>query len=148
MSDAEYMRRALFHARRAEGVTTPNPLVGAVVVSRDGVVVGQGRHPRAGEPHAEVFALQDAGAHAHGATMYVTLEPCCHHGRTGPCTQRIIEAGIGRVVAAMTDPNPLVSGRGISELRAHGVQVEVGVLGDEAARLNRQQELGPGYLCS
>ena len=137
MSDAEYMRRALFHARRAEGVTTPNPLVGAVVVSRDGVVVGQGRHPRAGEPHAEVFALQDAGAHAHGATMYVTLEPCCHYGRTGPCTQRIIEAGIGRVVAAMTDPNPLVSGRGISELRAHGIQVEVGVLGDEAARLNR-----------
>ena len=137
MSDADYMRRALFHARRAEGVTTPNPLVGAVVVSPDGVVVGQGRHPRAGEPHAEVFALQDAGAPARGATMFVTLEPCCHHGRTGPCTQRIIAAGITRVVAAMTDPNPLVNGHGFAELRAHGIQVDVGLLGDEAARMNR-----------
>ena len=137
MSDADYMRRALFHARRAEGVTTPNPLVGAVVVSPDGVVVGQGRHPRAGEPHAEVFALQDAGAQARGATMFVTLEPCCHHGRTGPCTQRIIAAGITRVVAAMTDPNPLVNGHGFAELRAHGIQVDVGLLGDEAARMNR-----------
>lgn len=137
MSDADYMRRALFHARRAEGVTTPNPLVGAVVVSPDGVVVGQGRHPRAGEPHAEVFALEDAGAQARGATMYVTLEPCCHHGRTGPCTRRIIAAGITRVVAAMTDPNPMVGGHGFAELRAHGIQVEVGLLGDEAARLNR-----------
>lgn len=137
MSDADYMRRALFHARRAEGVTTPNPLVGAVVVSPDGVVVGQGRHQRAGEPHAEVFALQEAAADARGATVYVTLEPCCHHGRTGPCTRRLIDAGIGRVVAAMTDPNPLVSGQGIAELRAHGIQVDVGLLGDEAARLNR-----------
>ena len=137
MSDADYMRRALFHARRAEGVTTPNPLVGAVVVSPDGVVVGQGRHLRAGEPHAEVFALQDAGAQARGATLYVTLEPCCHHGRTGPCTRRIIEAGITRVVAAMTDPNPLVGGHGFAELRAHGIQVEVGLLGDDAARMNR-----------
>jgi diaminohydroxyphosphoribosylaminopyrimidine deaminase/5-amino-6-(5-phosphoribosylamino)uracil reductase len=137
VSDADYMRRALFHARRAEGVTTPNPLVGAVVVSRDGVVVGQGRHPRAGEPHAEVFALLEAGADAKGATLYVTLEPCCHQGRTGPCTRRIAEAGISRVVAAMIDPNPLVSGQGIAELRASGIQVEVGLLGDEAARLNR-----------
>ena len=131
------MRRALFHARRAEGATTPNPLVGAVVVTGDGVVVGQGHHVRAGEPHAEVLALREAGALAKGATLYVTLEPCCHHGRTGPCTLRIIDAGIARVVAAMTDPNALVSGKGVEQLRAHGIQVDVGLLGDSAARLNR-----------
>lgn len=137
MTDADYMRRALFHAARAEGVTTPNPLVGAIVVSPDGVVVGQGRHPRAGAPHAEVFALEDAGARARGATLFVNLEPCCHTGRTGPCTRRIIDAGVSRVVAAMSDPNPLVSGKGFEELRAHGIQVEVGLLEPEAARLNR-----------
>jgi len=137
VTDTDLMRRALFHAGRAEGVTTPNPMVGAVIVSPDGVVVGQGRHPRAGEPHAEVFALEDAGDRARGATMYVNLEPCCHTGRTGPCTRRIIAAGIRRVVAAMRDPNPLVSGKGIDELRANGVEVDVGLLGDEAERLNR-----------
>lgn len=137
MTDADFMRRALFHAGRSEGATTPNPLVGAVVVSPDGVVVGQGRHPRAGAPHAEVFAIEDAGERARGATMFVNLEPCCHTGRTGPCTARIIAAGITRVVAAMPDPNPLVSGRGFDELRAHGIRVDVGVLGDEALRLNR-----------
>ena len=137
VTDTDFMRRALFHAGRAEGVTTPNPLVGAVIVSPDGVVVGQGRHPRAGEPHAEVFALADAGDRARGATMFVNLEPCCHTGRTGPCTKRIIAAGISRVVTAMTDPNPLVSGKGIDELRAHGIHVDVGLLNDEAARLNR-----------
>ncbi len=137
VSDADYMRRALFHARRAEGVTTPNPMAGAVVVTADGVVVGQGRHPRAGDPHAEVFALDEAGDRARAATLYVTLEPCCHHGRTGPCTRRIIDAGIARVVAAMTDPNPLVGGQGFAQLRSHGIRVEVGLLGDEAARLNR-----------
>jgi len=137
VSDADFMRRALFHAARAEGVTTPNPLVGAVVVSPDGVVVGQGRHPRAGEPHAEVFALDDAGDRARGATLFVNLEPCCHTGRTGPCTRRIFAAGIRRVVAAIGDPNPLVSGRGFEELRANGIQVEVGLLADQAARLNR-----------
>ena len=131
------MRRAMFHARRAEGVTTPNPLVGAIVVSAAGVVVGQGHHPRAGEPHAEAFALDDAGQRAQGATLFVNLEPCCHTGRTGPCTRRIIQAGIRRIVAAMADPNPLVSGKGFDELRAAGVQVDVGLLGDEAARLNR-----------
>ena len=136
-TDADYMRRALFHARRAEGATTPNPLVGAIVVSPDGVVVGQGRHPRAGDPHAEVFALEEAGSSARGATMFVTLEPCSHHGRTGPCTRRIIDAGIVRVVAAMADPNPRVDGRGFAALRGGGVEVEVGVLADEAARLNR-----------
>ena len=137
MTAADFMRRALFHAGRAEGVTTPNPLVGAVVVSADGVVVGQGWHPRAGEPHAEVFALDDAGDRSRGATMFVNLEPCCHVGRTGPCTRRILAAGIRRVVAAMPDPNPLVSGKGFEELRAHGLQVDVGLLADEAARLNR-----------
>jgi len=137
VSDADYMRRALFQAGRAEGVTTPNPLVGAVVVTPDGIVVGQGRHPRAGEAHAEVFALQEAGDRARGATLFVTLEPCCHVGRTGPCTQRIIEAGISRVVAAITDPNPLVSGRGFAQLRAAGIHVDVGLLAEEAERLNR-----------
>ena len=131
------MRRALFHASRAEGVTTPNPLVGAIIVSADGIVVGQGRHPRAGEPHAEVFALEDAADRARGATLFVNLEPCCHTGRTGPCTRRIIAAGIRRVVAAMPDPNPLVSGKGFDELRAHGIHVDVGLLQDEALRLNR-----------
>lgn len=137
MTDADYMRRALFHAARAEGVTTPNPLVGAIVVSPDGVVVGQGRHPRAGAPHAEVFALEEAGARARGATLFVNLEPCCHTGRTGPCTRRIIDAGVSRVVAAMSDPNPLVGGQGFAELRAHAIQVEVGLLETAAARLNR-----------
>ncbi len=137
MTDADHMRRALFHARRSEGVTTPNPMVGAVVVTPDGIVAGYGRHPRAGEPHAEVFALDAAGAHARGATLYVTLEPCCHEGRTGPCTRRILAAGVRRVVAAMRDPNPLVSGKGFAELRAAGVDVEVGLLETEAARLNR-----------
>ncbi len=137
MTDADFMRRALFHAGRSEGVTTPNPLVGAVIVSPDGIVVGQGRHPRAGEPHAEVFAIDDAGERSRGATMFVNLEPCCHTGRTGPCTKRIIAAGIRRVVVAMPDPNPLVSGKGFEELRAHGIDVETGVLGDEALRLNR-----------
>ena len=137
MTDTDFMRRALFHAGRSEGVTTPNPMVGAIIVSPDGVIVGQGRHPRAGEPHAEVFALEDAGDRSRGATMYVNLEPCCHTGRTGPCTKRIIAAGIKRVVAAMPDPNPLVSGRGFDELRASGIRVDVGVLSDEALRLNR-----------
>lgn len=137
VTDADHMRRALFHARRGEGVTTPNPMVGAVVVTADGIVAGYGRHPRAGDAHAEVFALEAAGDHATGATLYVTLEPCCHVGRTGPCTRRIIAAGIRRVVAAMRDPNPLVSGKGFDELRASGIQVDVGVLENEAARLNR-----------
>ena len=101
-------------------------MVGAVVVTADGVVVGQGWHQRAGEPHAEVYALDEAGERARGATLYVTLEPCCHTGRTDPCTRRIIDAGIRRVVAAMRDPNPRVSGRGFEELRAHGIEVEAG----------------------
>lgn len=131
------MRRALQHARRGVGRTTPNPLVGACVVTADGVVVGQGAHERAGEAHAEIHALEEAGAAARGATLYCTLEPCVHQGRTGPCTERIIAAGIRRVVASMEDPFPQVSGRGFAALRAHGVQVDVGVEREAAARLNQ-----------
>jgi diaminohydroxyphosphoribosylaminopyrimidine deaminase / 5-amino-6-(5-phosphoribosylamino)uracil reductase len=130
------MRRALFHAARGQGRTTPNPMVGAVVVSAEGVVVGQGWHERAGEAHAEVHALREAGDRARGATMYVTLEPCCHVGRTGPCTQRIIDAGITRVVCALQDPDPRVSGEGFARLRADGIIVDTGVCEEEAARLN------------
>ena len=137
MTDVELMRRALFHAARAAGATAPNPMVGAVVVARDGIIVGQGRHPKAGEAHAEVFALDQAGERAHGGTLYVTLEPCCHFGRTAPCTTRVIASGVTRVVVAMKDPNPLVNGQGIAELRAAGLQVEVGLLEEEARRLNR-----------
>lgn len=137
MTDADYMRRALFHAQRGTGATTPNPLVGAVVVTPDGVVVGQGRHPRAGDPHAEVLALDEAGERARGATLYVTLEPCNHQGRTGPCTRRIVQADISRVVAAMPDPNAAVDGGGFAELRRHGIAVDVGLLADAAARLNQ-----------
>ena len=135
--DVRSMQRALFHARRGLGRTTPNPVVGACIVSTEGVVVGQGAHERAGEPHAEVHALDEAGEAARGATLYCTLEPCVHLGRTGPCTDRIIAAGVRRVVAAMEDPFPQVSGRGFAALRAHGIQVDVGVCADAAARLNQ-----------
>jgi diaminohydroxyphosphoribosylaminopyrimidine deaminase / 5-amino-6-(5-phosphoribosylamino)uracil reductase len=129
------MQRALVLAARGRGRTSPNPMVGAVVVSH-GVVVGQGFHSRAGEPHAEVHALSAAGARAGGATLYCTLEPCCHQGRTGPCTTAIVAAGISRVVAAIEDPNPLVQGKGFASLRAHGIAVEVGVGAAEARHLN------------
>jgi diaminohydroxyphosphoribosylaminopyrimidine deaminase/5-amino-6-(5-phosphoribosylamino)uracil reductase len=131
------MDRALFHAARGRGRTTPNPVVGAVVVSADGVVVGHGSHERAGEPHAEVHALAAAGERARGATLYCTLEPCSHVGRTGPCVERIVDAGIARVVAAVEDPNPRVSGRGFQFLREHGIAVDVGVRAHEAVRLNQ-----------
>ena len=131
------MRRALEQARRGLGRTTPNPVVGACIVTDEGVVVGDGAHERAGEPHAEVHAINEAGERARGATLYCTLEPCSHTGRTGPCTERIIAAGITRVVAAMEDPFPLVSGRGFAALRAHGIDVVEGILRDESARLNQ-----------
>ncbi|HVZ24245.1 MAG TPA: bifunctional diaminohydroxyphosphoribosylaminopyrimidine deaminase/5-amino-6-(5-phosphoribosylamino)uracil reductase RibD [Vicinamibacterales bacterium] len=136
-ADRRWMRRALQHARRGVGRTTPNPVVGACVVSSEGVVIGQGAHERAGEPHAEVHALIEAGEAARGATLYCTLEPCAHTGRTPPCTDRIIAAGITRVVAAMEDPHPLVQGRGFAALRAHGIEVEVGVERAAALRLNQ-----------
>jgi diaminohydroxyphosphoribosylaminopyrimidine deaminase/5-amino-6-(5-phosphoribosylamino)uracil reductase len=135
--DEFMMRRALFHAARGAGRTTPNPMVGAVVVSSDGVVVGHGWHERAGEPHAEVNALDEAGDAARGGTLYVTLEPCCHTGRTGPCTTRIAEAGIARVVAAMKDPDNRVSGRGFATLRENGIVIDEGLCEADAARLNR-----------
>jgi diaminohydroxyphosphoribosylaminopyrimidine deaminase/5-amino-6-(5-phosphoribosylamino)uracil reductase len=131
------MRRAIEHARRGLGRTTPNPIVGACVVSDDGVVLGQGAHEFAGGPHAEINALDEAGPDARGATLYCTLEPCSHTGKTGPCTERIIAAGIRRVVAAMGDPFPQVSGRGFAALRAHGIDVDIGVEHDEAVRLNQ-----------
>ena len=136
-SDADFMVRALFHAARGRGRTTPNPVVGAVIVSSDGIVVGQGFHARAGGPHAEVRALEMAGDRARGATLYCTLEPCSHVGRTGPCVPRIAEAGITRVVAAVEDPNPLVRGRGFNELVSRGIRVDVGLCRAEAAALNQ-----------
>ncbi len=121
-TDLRWMRRAVQLARR--GFPVPNPHVGAVIV-KDGVLVGEGYHPYAGAPHAEIFAFQQAGDAAHGATLYVTLEPCCHYGRTPPCTNAIIERGIQRVVVGMTDPNNQVDGKGVNQLRAAGVQVEL-----------------------
>ncbi len=137
LTDADYMARALFHAARGRGRTSPNPVVGAVVVSADGVVVGQGYHARAGEPHAEVHALAMAGAAARNGTLYCTLEPCSHTGRTGPCVARIADAGIARLVAAVQDPNPLVSGRGFDYLRSRGIAVDVGLGDRPAAQLNQ-----------
>src|SRR5262245_22923742 len=131
------MDRALFHAARGRGRTSPNPMVGAVVVRPDGVIVGQGSTEPAGGPHAEIEALDEAGPQARGATLYCTLEPCSHVGRTGPCVVRIAEAGIARVVAALADPNPLVRGRGFAYLAEHGVAVEVGIGGTTATSLNQ-----------
>ncbi|AFZ03698.1 diaminohydroxyphosphoribosylaminopyrimidine deaminase [Calothrix sp. PCC 6303] len=128
--DRVMMQRCLELARRALGMTSPNPLVGAVIV-KDGKIIGEGFHPRAGEPHAEVFALRDAGKRSHGATAYVSLEPCNHYGRTPPCSEALINAGVARVVVGMMDPNPLVAGGGIARLRDAGIEVLVGV--EEAA---------------
>ncbi|MCS7014726.1 MAG: bifunctional diaminohydroxyphosphoribosylaminopyrimidine deaminase/5-amino-6-(5-phosphoribosylamino)uracil reductase RibD [Gemmatales bacterium] len=133
--DEPFMRRALELAQRGEGYVEPNPLVGAVIV-RDGQVVGEGAHECFGGPHAEILALRQAGELARGATLYVTLEPCCHWGKTPPCTQAILHAGIRRVVAAIVDPFPEVSGKGLAELRQAGVVVEVGLLACEARELN------------
>ncbi|EGO63261.1 bifunctional diaminohydroxyphosphoribosylaminopyrimidine deaminase/5-amino-6-(5-phosphoribosylamino)uracil reductase RibD [Acetonema longum] len=133
--DQQFMQMALDLAKQGLGRTSPNPMVGAVV-AQDGKAVGQGWHQRAGTPHAEVHALQAAGDQANGATLYVTLEPCCHHGKTPPCTDAVIKAGIRRVVVAMTDPNPCVGGGGIARLKAAGVEVVSGILAQEAARLN------------
>ena len=130
------MERALFLAERGRGLTSPNPMVGAVIVSAAGVVVGQGAHLAAGQAHAEVVALAAAGTRAAGASLYCTLEPCCHVGRTGPCAEQIVAAGIARVVAAMQDPNPRVGGGGFRYLREHGVAIDVGDGEAEARRMN------------
>ncbi|GAB4482245.1 MAG: bifunctional diaminohydroxyphosphoribosylaminopyrimidine deaminase/5-amino-6-(5-phosphoribosylamino)uracil reductase RibD [Thermodesulfovibrionales bacterium] len=136
MNDAAYMKRALRLAGRGRGRTSPNPMVGAVVV-RSGKIMGEGYHRKAGTAHAEAVALGRAGGQAKGATLYVTLEPCCHlDKRTPPCTDAILASGVRRVVVSMKDPNPKVSGKGISLLRKAGVQVDCGLLEDEAALLN------------
>lgn len=127
---------ALRLARKGIGRTSPNPAVGAVLV-RGGKVVGKGYHRAAGMPHAEVEAIRDAGGAARGADLYVTLEPCCHKGRTGPCTEAILSAGVRRVAAAMKDPNPIVAGKGLSALRGAGIVVDAGLLAEDARALNR-----------
>jgi diaminohydroxyphosphoribosylaminopyrimidine deaminase/5-amino-6-(5-phosphoribosylamino)uracil reductase len=134
--DHAMMARALRLAERGLYTTDPNPRVGCVI-ARDGHVVGEGLHARAGEPHAEVFALREAGEKARGATAYVTLEPCAHHGRTPPCADALVAAGIARVVAASTDPFPKVDGRGHATLEAAGIAVETGLMRDAARDLNR-----------
>lgn len=129
-----FMQHALELARQAEGRTAPNPPVGAVLV-HDDVIVGEGFHPGAGQPHAEIFALRQAGSQAHGATLHVTLEPCCHQGRTGPCTEALIQAGVRAVVVGTMDPNPVVAGQGIARLQEAGIAVTVGVLAEQCRQL-------------
>lgn len=138
-ADHAYMARALQLAERGLYTTAPNPRVGCVIV-KDGTVVGEGWHAVAGGPHAEVHALAQAGEKARGATVYVTLEPCSHHGRTPPCAEALIAAGVDRVVAAMEDPNPLVAGKGLQRLREQGIPVASGLLQAQAQRLN------PGFI--
>lgn len=135
MNDEEYMRLALSLAKKGSGTTSPNPMVGAVIV-KDGRIVGKGYHKKAGLPHAEVIAINEAKEKANGATLYVNLEPCVHFGKTPPCTEAIINAGIEKVVMAMFDPNPQVSGRGAQRLKDAGINVKIGVLEEEAKRLN------------
>lgn len=138
MDDELYMRQALALACLAEGKTSPNPMVGAVIISEDGEVVGEGYHEKAGFAHAEINALQRAKKLVRGGTLYVTLEPCSHSGRTGPCVEAIIKAGIKRVVAATIDPNPEVAGKGFKRLRDAGIEVEVGICEVEAQLLNEK----------
>ena len=136
LTDSDYMSRALALAERGRGRTSPNPMVGAIVVDPDGVVVGRGFHEQAGGAHAEVHALRDAGGRAAGATLYCTLEPCSHVGRTGACAPLVADSGVARVVVATGDPNPLVNGRGIDILRTRGISVTTGVMDAEARALN------------
>ncbi|MDU5254237.1 MAG: bifunctional diaminohydroxyphosphoribosylaminopyrimidine deaminase/5-amino-6-(5-phosphoribosylamino)uracil reductase RibD [Veillonella sp.] len=135
VDDVVYMKRAIELAKLATGHTSPNPLVGAVVV-KDNTIIGEGYHHKAGTAHAEVHALNQAGDNAKGATLYVTLEPCSHYGKTPPCVLRIIEAGIAKVIVGSTDPNPLVSGKGMELLREAGIEVVCPVCSDECAELN------------
>ena len=135
MTDQDYMRRAISLAERARGWTSPNPLVGAVIV-KDGRIIGEGYHKKYGELHAERNAIASLTESAEGATIYVTLEPCCHYGKTPPCTEAIIENKIARVVIGSRDPNPKVAGKGAQQLRAAGIVVEEDFLRDECDRLN------------
>ena len=135
-ADQQWMERALALARQGLRSTTPNPRVGCVLVSAAGAFVAEGWHRRAGEAHAEVHALRAAGEQARGSTVYVTLEPCAHFGRTAPCSNALIDAGVARVLVAMEDPNPLVAGRGLGRLREAGIEVRCGLLADEAEELN------------
>jgi diaminohydroxyphosphoribosylaminopyrimidine deaminase/5-amino-6-(5-phosphoribosylamino)uracil reductase len=139
VTDHVHMARALQLAAHGLYTTSPNPRVGCVIV-KDDHVVGEGWHQRTGTPHAEIHALKTAGDAARGATVYVTLEPCSHHGKTPPCAEALIQAGVARVVAAMSDPNPLVAGGGIDMLTLAGIQVEVGLMENEARALN------PGFV--
>ncbi|MGE7665609.1 bifunctional diaminohydroxyphosphoribosylaminopyrimidine deaminase/5-amino-6-(5-phosphoribosylamino)uracil reductase RibD [Ureibacillus composti] len=136
-TDQDYMQLALQLAATAKGNTNPNPVVGAVLV-KNGVIVGTGLHRKAGEPHAEVHAFNMAGEHSNGATLYVTLEPCSHYGKTPPCAKLVIESKVSRVVVATTDPNPSVAGRGIRMIEDAGIEVEVGILEKEARKLNER----------
>jgi len=137
--DEFYMGACLEEAWRYQGLTYPNPAVGAAVL-KNGALLSIAAHQKAGGPHAEINALRQAGSSAQGATVYVTLEPCCHYGRTPPCSKTLVEAGVKRVVVAMTDPNPRVAGQGLAELRAAGIEVESGVLREQAEQLN------PGFI--
>ena len=138
-SDHLWMTRALRLAEQGLYTTMPNPRVGCVIV-RDGLIVGEGAHLKAGEPHAEVFALRQAGDRAEGATVYVTLEPCSHTGRTPPCAEALVKAGVAKVIAAMVDPNPLVAGNGLAYLKAHHIEVASGLMQTQAIALN------PGFI--
>jgi len=135
MDDERWMKRALHLAEKGRGRTSPNPMVGAVLVKR-GKVVGDGYHARAGEPHAEIVAIKNAGEKVKGATLYLNLEPCTHYGKTPPCVPALIKAGVRRVVVGMEDPNPLVKGRGLVHLKQAGLDVNVGILEKECHRLN------------
>jgi diaminohydroxyphosphoribosylaminopyrimidine deaminase / 5-amino-6-(5-phosphoribosylamino)uracil reductase len=135
-NDDRFLRRAIDLARGGMALTSPNPCVGAVIVTKEGNVAGESFHTYEGKKHAEVLALEQAGDNARGATLYLNLEPCSHQGRTGPCADAVIAAGIRRVVCCMEDPNPLVAGEGFAKLRAAGIEVEVGALAGEANRLN------------
>jgi len=138
-SDSEYMAQALKLAEKGMFTCHPNPRVGCVIVA-DGEVVGEGWHEKTGGPHAEIMALKQAKKQASGAVAYVTMEPCCHKGKTGPCTEALIKAGVSKVVMAMQDPNPEVAGKGVDDLRGAGIEVETGVLEAGARALN------PGFI--
>jgi diaminohydroxyphosphoribosylaminopyrimidine deaminase/5-amino-6-(5-phosphoribosylamino)uracil reductase len=145
-TELAHLRRALGLAQQSVGLASPNPNVGAVLVDDGGRIVGEGFHTYAGVKHAEVLAIEQAGEKARGGTLYINLEPCSHQGRTGPCADAVIAAGIRRVVACMADPNPAVSGRGLARLRQAGVQVASGLVEEEAHPLNDGFEIySPSY---